>query len=93
MLVLIRSKTTTALLVSFSHCEISTSAKDTNGRLLVSFSKMQNLAVRPDFYFVLFQTTSEKPTIPTKCITPKIEKIIIMKTRKSITKLKRLLDM
>jgi hypothetical protein len=73
MLVLIRSKTTTAL--------------------LVSFSKMQNLALRPDFYFVLIQTTSEKPTIPTKYITPKIEKISIMKTRKSITKLKRLLDM
>jgi hypothetical protein len=68
-------------------------AKDTNGRLLVSFSKMQNLAVRPDFYFVLIQTTSQKQTIPTKCITPKIEKIIIMKTKKSITKLKRFLLM
>jgi hypothetical protein len=68
-------------------------AKDTNGRLLVSFSKMQNLAIRPDFYFVLIQTTSEKPTIPTKYITPKIEKISIMKTKKSITKLKRFLLM
>ena len=73
MLVLIRSKTTTAL--------------------LVSFSKMENLASTPDFYLVLCQRANENQTSPAKCINPKIEKIIIMKTKKSMTKLKRFLLM
>jgi len=93
MLVLIRSKTNTALLVSFHIVKFPLPAKDTNGTLLVSFLKMQNLALTPDFYFVLFQFMNEKPTIPAKCINPKTEKIIIMKTKKSMTKLKRFLLM
>ena len=65
----------------------------TNTALLVSFLKMQNLASRPDFYVVLFHMINQKTTIPAKWINPKIEKIIIMKTKKSMTKLKRFLLM
>lgn len=93
MLVLIRSKTTTALLVSFHNVKFPLWAKDTNGWLLVSFSKIENLASTPDFYLVLCQRANENQTSPAKCINPKIEKIIIMKTKKSITKLKRFLLM
>ena len=60
MLVLIRSKTTTALLVSFHNVKFPLWAKDTNGTLLVSFLKMQNLASRPDFYFCFISDVERK---------------------------------